>query len=244
MRHRARPAAVFTLQGIAIRIAERMGLHHDGDMVGIPVLRSEERRRMWWQLQHMDISLAQLVGTLTMTIDADWDTKPPSNLEDGDLSANLQALPPSRRGLTSMSICLWRYEILNKQRLARKQQGEDLPNLMWMLSPHVPLADKVAFIDNVEKALGEQFLQHCEPLEPQHVYIQIGVRSFIAAAHKLIRQPALVNAKISEMSSREREDMLAICTKWFEYYILGETAESLRCFRWYSGNFFQWASCE
>lgn len=31
-----------------------MGLHHDG---GVSVLRNEERRRIWWQLQHMEIAM-------------------------------------------------------------------------------------------------------------------------------------------------------------------------------------------
>lgn len=50
MRTRARPAALFSLTGIASRIAERMGLHRDGTTLGLSPLRSEERRRIWWQV--------------------------------------------------------------------------------------------------------------------------------------------------------------------------------------------------
>ena len=107
MRNRARPAAVFSLMGIASRIAERIGLHRDGDDLELPVLRSEERRRIWWQLQYMEISIAQLVGAIIMTIYADWDTKLPKNLEDHDLRPDIQTLPPDRHGLTTMSHCLW-----------------------------------------------------------------------------------------------------------------------------------------
>ena len=243
MHNRARPAASFSLLGIATRIAERMGLHRDGDDLGVSVLRSEERRRMWWQLQHMEISIAALTGSITMTIYADWNTKLPANLEDQDLCATTQVLPSDRYGLTNMSHCLWRYRILDIQRNSRQPDGtrKDLP---WMLSPHVPLNEKDAMIDLTERILGEKFLQHCEPLNLLHVHMQVGVRSFILAARRVARQPALINAKISEMSRHEREDYLGLCTKGMEYYLLLEKNEALKGFQWHSDNYFQWPSRE
>jgi hypothetical protein len=243
MRNRARPAAVQSLMGIASRIAERMGLQHDGDKLGVPVLRSEERRRMWWQLQHMEIDIGRLIGTISMTIYADWDTKLPSNLEDRDFHPNIQTVPPARRSLTTISHCLWRYQILYMQRDTRKLDGTKKA-LSWMLSPQVSLAEKDAMIDTCEKTLGEQFLQYCEPLNPLHVHIQISVRLFVLAARRMARQPALVNAKISEMSPHEREEFLRICTKCLDYYVLSETTESLWGFRWHSENYFPWPACK
>ena len=243
MQLRARPAEVFALLGVATRIAERMGLHHDGDDFGIPVLRSEERRRMWWQLQQLECTIAQLVGSITMTIYAEWDTKLPRNLEDRDLRPSIEALPSERHGLTSMSHCLWQYQILKLQRDNRGPDGK-IEGIGWLMSPHVSLADKSAKIDMTERTLNEMFLQHCEPLEPLHTLIQIGVRSFVLAARRLTRQPALVNAKISEMSSEEREDFLRICMKSLEYYILLRKTESLRKFQWYSEVYSQLPACE
>ena len=63
MRNRAHPAAIHSFIGIAVRIAERIGLHRDGDELGITVLRSEEGRRIWWQLQHMEIDMGLLIGS-------------------------------------------------------------------------------------------------------------------------------------------------------------------------------------
>lgn len=243
MRNRARPAAIFSLMGIASRIAERMGLHRDGDDLGIPVLRSEERRRMWWQLQHMEIWIAQSVGSFTMTVYADWNTKLPKSLEDHDLRPEIQILPPDRHGLTTMSHCLWRYHILYLQRNMRHPNGNKI-DLSWMLSPHVALADKDAMIDACEKDMNEKFLQHCEPLIPLHVHIQIGVRASILAARRVMRQPALINAKISEMSSREREEFLGICTKSLEYHMLSEKTETLKRYQWHNENWFPWPACE
>lgn len=243
MHIRARPAVVFSLLGIASRLAERLGLHRDGDAYGIPVLRSEERRRVWWQLQHLEMATAQLVGAITMTIYADWDTKLPRNLNDHAFRANMRVLPTETRGLTDMSHCLWRYQILYLQRVNRAPNGSS-EGVSWLLSPQVGLAEKDERIDATERTLNEMFVQYCEPLEPLHTLIQIGVRSFVLAARRVSRQPALVNAKISEMAPGEREDFLKICTKSLEYYILLQKTESLRGFQWHSEVYSQWPACE
>lgn len=243
MRNRARPAAISSLLGVASRIAERMGLHRDGDDLGVEVLRSEERRRMWWQLQDMEIHIAQLTGNIALTIYADWNTKLPRNLEDHDLRYDIGTLPPERCGLTTMSHSLWRYQILHLQRSTQYADGTR-KDLWWLLSPHVPLVEKDAMIDKTEKVLGETFLQYCEPLNPTHVHIQIGVRSFVLAARRVARQPALVNARMSEMSSSERDEYLGLSMKCLEYYLLSEKTEGLKGFQWHSDNFLQWPSCK
>jgi hypothetical protein len=243
MRDRARPAAVHSLMGIASRIAERVGLQRDGSELGLPVLLSEERRRVWWQLQHMEVDMGRLIGTINMAIYTDWTTKLPRNLEDCDLHLNAQALPPARRGLTTISHCLWRYQILEMQRNRWQLHGTK-EALSWMLSPRVPLSQKDTMIDDCEKALGEQFLQHCEPLNPRHVHIQIGVRSFVLAARRMARQPALKNVKVSDMLPNEREEFLGISTKCLEYYVLSKVTEALSGFWWHMENYFPWPACK
>jgi hypothetical protein len=116
--------------------------------------------------------------------------------------------------------------------------------LGFMHSQKVPLADKDARIDEIERILSEQYLQYCDPLDPLHLLIQIGLRSYLLAARRGARQPALINAKISTMSARERHDFLKICKKSLEYYILSETTESLKGFRWHNENHFQCAACK
>jgi Fungal specific transcription factor domain len=243
MRNRARPATIFSLMGIASRIAERIGLHRDGDMLGLQVMRSEERRRIWWQLQYMEISVGQLLGSFSMIVFADWDSKFPANLEDYDFHPDMQVLPLNRRGLTGMSHCLWRYQILYSQRVVPEPKVKK-NILVWLLSPQITLADKDEEINEIENLLGEKYLQYCEPLNPLHVHIQIRIRSFILAARRTARQPALVNAKISEMSIQEREDYLGICKSSLDYYILSQKTESLKGFQWHNEDHFQWPACE
>lgn len=242
MRDRTRPTALYPLLGIATRVAERMGLHRDGATFGLSPLRSEERRRTWWALQFLDLSVARLVGALSLAIFSSWDTQMPSNVEDSDFTPTTEAKPVERKGLTSISPCLWRYSILYRRRemLGRNTTGE----LSWMLSPHMPLAEKDAKIDELEGILAEKFVQHCELVNPLHVYIQIGIRQFGLAARSNVRQPTLVNAKISELLPQIRKDLLELAKKSMEYFVLSQITPSIAGFKWGNNIWFQAPSCE
>lgn len=227
--------------GIASRVAQRMGLHHDGSIFGLSAVRSEERRRIWWQLQFMELAIARLVGTLSLTIDANWDTKIPSNLEDGDFCLDTEVMPSERKGLTEISPCLWRYSILQ---MRREALSKDASAVSWMSSPKFSPAEKDAKIDDIENMLAGRFLQHCELLEPLHIHISIGIRQFVLAARSNARQPTLVNAKISELLPQIRDELLDICSKSLEYFVMSQTTPSIAGFRWGSDIHFQAASCE
>ena len=240
MRNRANYSTSFSLLGIAIRIAQRLGLHRDGSVFGLSPVEAEERRRIWWQMQHMEISISQLLGCISMTLYADWDTKLPANIDDADVRPDMEALPVDRPGLTSMSHCLWRYFVLYLNRAFRRpDQGA-----VWMKAADGSLSDKDALLERFRKPLAEKFLQHCELVNPLHVNIQISVQSFLLAIQRAIRQPDVTNTKISEMPQSARDDFLKICTKCMDYYILAETTASIAHFRWHNQCYFQWTARE
>ncbi|KAI6781968.1 uncharacterized protein J7T54_005179 [Emericellopsis cladophorae] len=231
IRARAHPAALFSLMGVASRVAERMGLHRDGEFLGLSVLRSEERRRMWWQLQYMELTVAHQIGALSPSVLGKWDAKMPANVDDGALAPETKALPADGTALTSMSNCLWKYNVLQFHRGAR---GAD---------HGVLTADQTtSMVDRIEEMLRVKFVQYCELLNPLHVNMQLAICQFLVATRRLLRQPALVHAKISDMSRQERDALLAICVKNLEYCILTQTNEILEGFKWHNNAFFPWAA--
>lgn len=229
--------------GIAVRIAQRLGLHRDGSLLGLRPAQAEEKRRVWWQMQHMEILAAQILGCFSMTLYADWDAKLPANLEDDDIHPGVAALPPSRRGLTGMSHCLWRYHVLHQQRLA-KHSDISQRNFAWLTNSRISMAEKDAFIEQTAMALREKFVQHCELLNPLHLNIQIGIQSFVLAMRRVTHQPGVANTNISELPTDDRENLLKICIESLEYYILAETTQSITQFRWHNENYFQWSACK
>lgn len=218
-----------------------MGLHRDGTVLGLSPLRAEERRRMWWQLQYMDLSVSRYVGALSTTIFANWDAHAPGNIEDADIGPDTKTMPPERTGLTEISPCLWCYHVLKINR-SLKQPHSGGKSMAWALSPSVPLAEKDAMIDKIESDLRARYLQYCEPLNPLHVHVQLGIYQYLLAGRRVMRQPALVNAKISEMSRSKRDDFLAVCTKSLEYGNMAQTTETLNGFLWHNRGFFPWVA--
>lgn len=57
------PHTFWILTGIAVRLGQRMGLHRDGETLGLNPFDVEMRRRLFWQLLSLDGMSGQLSGT-------------------------------------------------------------------------------------------------------------------------------------------------------------------------------------
>jgi hypothetical protein len=68
---------------------------------------------------------------------ADWDINLPFDIEDEDMSADATDFPPERKGLTSMSYCLWTYCVLERQRSFRRVDGSHIGG-SWQANRSLP----------------------------------------------------------------------------------------------------------
>ncbi|KAH0042576.1 hypothetical protein KCU78_g751, partial [Aureobasidium melanogenum] len=67
---------VTVIRAILLYIAasiERLSLHRDGAILGLSPAETENRRRLWWYLQHLDLALGVRCGTTPLTLMAEWD---------------------------------------------------------------------------------------------------------------------------------------------------------------------------
>ncbi|KAI1153599.1 hypothetical protein F4825DRAFT_414366 [Nemania diffusa] len=112
--------AAWILNGVTVRIAQKMGLHRDGELLGLPPFETEMRRRVWWQIILIDTVYALMSGLGQSLLPRSWDTKRPTNIHDADLYPNMTTLQP-RNGPTDMIYCLVGYEVA--------QMIIDTPNL-------------------------------------------------------------------------------------------------------------------
>lgn len=91
---------------MAIRIAQKMGLHRDGETLGLPPFETEMRRRLWWQIIMVDAKYAMLSGLSHSLLPRNGDTKAPKNLNDEDIFPGATEPFPDREGPTEMIFCL------------------------------------------------------------------------------------------------------------------------------------------
>ncbi|CAG9949870.1 unnamed protein product [Clonostachys rosea f. rosea IK726] len=106
VQHRGR--SLWILNGLAIRIAQSLGLHRDGERLGLTPFQSEIRRRLWWHLLSRDGRAGEDHG-LQVATSHTWDTlnvAMPLNVEDVDLYPEMTELPPPRKGWTPMTFGL------------------------------------------------------------------------------------------------------------------------------------------
>jgi hypothetical protein len=225
--------------GMTIRNAEKLGLHRDGSILDLSPVEIEDRRRVWWQLQHLDLHLAVRIGLTPMTLAAGWDVKLPSNIEDDDVDATSTMMPTERKRLTSMSYCLFTYWVLQRQRqtfLPKHGRFE----LSWQSNTVLPTTAKVDMVSQLEDGINKHFLQYCDPIKPLDVLLQLFARLFITAM-----QLRILHARACAQDGEEdRKALLAASTQSLQYNIAIQTQPTLAEFRWLTKAWFSWQACE
>lgn len=94
----------WTLLALAVRLAHGLGLHRESSINAFPVLETELRRRLWWQLIVLDGRFATDVTTDRIISQASFNTKKPLNINDSDMNEATKTLV-EREGLTEMTKC-------------------------------------------------------------------------------------------------------------------------------------------
>lgn len=95
IRDSAEPRAVWNLTGLAIRVADSIGLGIDGTLLGLSPFENEIRRRIWWQLRLHDFRAAELCGQAKFRDFKLDETTPkkPANVNDSGLHPAMQKAP-------------------------------------------------------------------------------------------------------------------------------------------------------
>uniref|UniRef100_L2FXA6 Fungal specific transcription factor domain-containing protein n=1 Tax=Colletotrichum fructicola (strain Nara gc5) TaxID=1213859 RepID=L2FXA6_COLFN len=99
------------LNGICVRIAQKMGLHRDGELLGLPPFETEMRRRIWWQIFMLDCKFSMISGLSQSLLPRPSDCKLPKNLNDADLHPGATDKYQEREGPTEMVIPLLVFQI-------------------------------------------------------------------------------------------------------------------------------------
>ncbi|MCJ1435673.1 hypothetical protein MMC27_005048 [Xylographa pallens] len=233
--------SLWSLMGAVVRNAERCGLHRDGTLFGLSPYETERRRRLWWQLQHLDIALGVKSGSLSLTLIAPWDAKLPLNIEDEDIDPHMREAPKERHGLTSMSQCLWTYFVLHEQRSFCRADGSKL-GFTWAADKSLSRVEKEVLIDRLEAGLNQRYLQFCDPIRPLDVLIQISARSFVYCMRRLALHPLAHDDRLSKWSGNHRKELLDVCIGCLEYDVASHSNASIKHFRWHFQDNFQWSA--
>ncbi|CAF3591071.1 unnamed protein product [Fusarium graminearum] len=226
--------SLWTLMGLVSRSAEQLGIHRDGTVLGLSPIETEERRRIWWQLQHLDLILSLKNGVTPLSFGTAWDVKLPLNIEDEDLDPNAKDPPKQRTGLTGFAYTCFTYYLLEAQRGFRITQARQATAGEGSLLGC--LADSM--IDGLEKGLNENFLQYCDPINPLHTLLQISARAVV----NILRLRKYHEAKMRSNSADDKchIEHFNLCVQAMRYQAVSYANPLLQKFRWLAETSFVW----
>ncbi|OAP59243.1 hypothetical protein AYL99_06541 [Fonsecaea erecta] len=237
------PRAVWSLTGVALRIAEGMGMGLDGTLLGLSPFESEIRRRIWWQLRTHDFRAAELSGQAKFRDFEVNETTPkaPSNVDDSDLDPGMpQAAVESTRP-TEMIWCMVRSAMAT---FAAGQTAKIVKRReVALTSDEYPAMDdlkrKDDFIKGVEDILETKYLRFCDPSQPLQLMALVGGRTATNLVRFLAHHPRRW-AYQDHVPASERRFVWGIVIRLLEQYNMMQTNPNLRRFAWHVPYYIQW----
>ncbi|KAI1863438.1 uncharacterized protein JN550_009549 [Neoarthrinium moseri] len=235
------PRAVWSLTGVAVRIAQGMGLDRDGALLGLPPFETEIRRRIWWLLKTHDFRTAELCGVdkfRDIRVDAE-SSKWPTNANDDQLRPGMPSLENGPDKLTDAVFISVKCELF-KLAIGR---GDHLRRAGLTPSELCATGSDAENTDQsfakIEELLETRYLRYCDPSQPLHLMTMLLARSAMNFIRFLIHHPRRW-ANVDQTPVIERQAVWDLSIKILEQHSMLQSNPMLKQFAWYAPYFQQW----
>ncbi|RDW59534.1 hypothetical protein BP6252_12621 [Coleophoma cylindrospora] len=162
-RRHEKPSTMWVSSGTAIRLAQSIGLHRDGSLMKLPILATEIRRRLWWQIRMLDVACAEDCGFLPTHVYGE-DTRLPLNINDADINYDDLVSPVERQGYTEMTYSLIRFEICN--RLHGFHSHDQKSSIGIFTGDKRLVEEQSKTLDDCKSVVEAKYFQHCSASVP------------------------------------------------------------------------------
>lgn len=219
------------LVGAAVRMAECMGLHRDGEAYGLTPLETHVRRLIWHQLCFLDIRTCEAQGPKPVIRRDDYDTKLPLNCNEDDLTHAVTS-PESSDSWTTNTLALIRFEINEMMRniwLDRRR----------LESRKTSLTNVLTKIENFRRRMSEKYDHFLDVAQPIQRYARCVMYLLTYRLHVMVLHPYHSNAA-NPMPARLNQLLIASGTMIVELAIQLETNPIFQDWAWYLGAYFQY----
>lgn len=223
---------LWTLTGVAIRIAQRSGLHRDGVDLKLPSFETEMRRRLWWQIIALEARAAEFSGVGQTIRNMPFSTRLPLNVNDSSLHPSMPELPAEETGVTEMIHCLMRYEFGHFLKTGGAKSTID-GSWQQFSSSEISVKDKELAINDWEVFLERKYLRYCHQSIPLHFISSIMTSSMIAKLRFRAYHPRHYWARAENIPPEEKEMLFSTCVKTLELDNIIQSNVSTQCFLWH-----------
>jgi len=194
------------------------------------------RRRLWWQVVILDIRSSEDFGTDPSVGEYSFDVKLPLNVNDADLDPlNTQFLDP-RDGVSEMTFCLIRYEILNS---ARRLAYTPPTGPCLERAKTFSLADKEQMLKELHEKLEDKYLKYCDSAGPLF-WVAATVARLIVSKMSLIVYGFHQVGTVDTLPQHIKDRLFIASIEIMEYSQLLQTESATRKWGWLFHTYVQW----
>lgn len=219
----------WAMTSLAVRLAQGMGIHRDGEQFGLPPFETEMRRRVWWVIMSVDLRSTEEHGSELAIADGTFDTRIPLNINDADISPDSTAMPPEREGRTDMAAAIVRYSICSLTRQFQIPFGAhgvkcDLPTL---------IAKEKKLLD-LYQSVQQKYLRDVALDEADRLYYVVAMiaRVIIGKASLVLYGQLLFPGAEQQLTAEIRQRLFVGAISMIECSVRLGTDRSCRQYRW------------
>ncbi|KAI9848020.1 MAG: hypothetical protein M1838_000666 [Thelocarpon superellum] len=222
---RAHSALVAT----AIRVAQCMGLHRDGQNYGLSPVEIHVRRLIWHQVSFLDLRTCEAQGPAPIIHSDEYDTKIPYNLDDADVQ-----LQQNSEKWTDATFSIIRFECTEIHRVI----WTDRPRLE---KKKISLTHTLAKIEAFRKKMDERVGKILNPRIPIQKCARVVLVLMISRLYVMVLHRYLLSAP-HKIPDRFRELVVNNALGQVECAIQLDTEPALAPWAWYLGALQQYHS--
>ncbi|RAK99089.1 Zn(II)2Cys6 transcription factor [Aspergillus ibericus CBS 121593] len=228
---------VWSMTALVLRLAQGLGLHRDGTNFGLKPFETEMRRRLWWHICLLDIRSAEDHGSDAQIHERLYDTRLPLNINDEDITPDMQEPPQEHVGWTEMTFCLIRCDIA----VAVRRVSYACPNGRFAAAArHIDPDNCARLIRSINDRIEDRYIKHCDMNIPiQWVCATIG-RLILTKLWLVIHHPMTRPERGLKLSHANRESLFATSVEVVEFQRLLDGDVKTYKWSWLFATNMQW----
>ncbi|KAH6880675.1 hypothetical protein B0T10DRAFT_142317 [Thelonectria olida] len=235
---------VWSLTGLAMRVAQTMGLRSDGVHWGLSPFDIEMRRRLWWELCTLEAQISEEHGCAPAVAEAQFDTRMPLNIDDVDLYPGMAELPVSKMGVTEMTISLIKFELTDALQHILRQWHNTAPQLSSSerIVAELTIEQKEVWIYQRHQQIEQIYLSGLDLSLPSAWVVATVIRLHLSTMWLMVFPHKQRHDGGVVLPERIREKLFIASIESIENgNLLDNDSRASQC-RWYFGMYRQWHS--
>ncbi|KAJ5374022.1 Transcription factor [Penicillium concentricum] len=228
---------VWSMTSIVLRLSQSLGLHRDGTNFALKPFETEMRRRLWWHISLLDVRSSEDHGTDPLIHESMYDTRLPLNVNDDDLSPDMETPPEEREGFTDITFCLIRCEITS----ALRRANYVCPGPQVRLPNSLPPIDRAGrMIQIISDRCEQRYIRHCDMNIPAQWCAATVGRLILAKLWLILHHPMTRKNRGSNVTQATRESLFLTAIEVLEFSHLLEANSKTSKWGWLFRTNMQW----